>query len=78
MIDRRWHSIILEVRLFRGAECDTDHYLVVEKVRETLAVCNQATQYFDMERCNLRKLSELEISKRVRLRSQTGLQLWRT
>jgi hypothetical protein len=72
-IDRRWNSNILDVRFFRGAECDTDHYLVVAKVRETVAVCKQATQIFDVERYNLRKLGELEISKQVRLRSQTEL-----
>jgi len=38
LIDRRWHSSILDVRSFRGADCDTHHYLVVAKVRERLAV----------------------------------------
>jgi hypothetical protein len=38
LIDRRWNSSILDVRSFRGANCDTDHYLVVAKVRERLAV----------------------------------------
>jgi hypothetical protein len=36
VIDRRQHSSIVHVRIFRGADCDTDHYLVVEKVRERL------------------------------------------
>ena len=32
LIDRRLHSIILDVRCSKGADCDTDHYLVVAKV----------------------------------------------
>ena len=31
-IDRRWYSRILDVRSFRGDDCDTDHYLVAAKV----------------------------------------------
>ena len=38
LIDRRRQSSILDVRSFREADCDTDHYLVVAKVRERLAV----------------------------------------
>jgi endonuclease/exonuclease/phosphatase family metal-dependent hydrolase len=36
LIDRRRHSSILAVRFFRGADCDTDHYLVAAKVRARL------------------------------------------
>jgi len=32
LIDRRWHSSILDVRSFRGTDCDTVHYLVVQKL----------------------------------------------
>jgi hypothetical protein len=31
LIDR-WHSSILDVRSFRGADCDADYYLVVAKL----------------------------------------------
>jgi len=34
LIDRRWHSSVLDVRSFRGADCDTDHYLEIANVRE--------------------------------------------
>jgi hypothetical protein len=36
LIDRGRYSNILDVRSFRAADCDTDHYLVVTKVRERL------------------------------------------
>jgi len=68
LIDRRWHKSILEVRSFRGADCDTDHYLMVENVREKLAVSKQAAQKFDGERFNLRKLNELEVRKQYRIK----------
>ena len=58
---------IIEVRSFRGANCDTDHYLVVTKVRERLAERKQATQKSDGGRFNLRKLNDLEIRKQYQI-----------
>jgi hypothetical protein len=52
--------------------------MVIANVRERLAVSKQAAQKFDMERFNLRKLSETEIRKQHQITSQTGLQLWST
>jgi hypothetical protein len=56
LIDRRHHSSILDVQLFRAADCDTDHYLVVAKVGERLAVSKQTMDRIHMERSNLKKL----------------------
>ena len=47
---------------FQGSS-DTDHYLVVTKVRERLAVSKQETQRLDGERFNLRMLKDLEVKK---------------
>jgi endonuclease/exonuclease/phosphatase family metal-dependent hydrolase len=49
LVDRRWHSRTLNVHNFRGANCDSDHYLVAAKVRQRLAVSKQATQKWDGE-----------------------------
>jgi len=67
LIDRRRHSSILDIRSFRGADCDTDHYLVVAKLRERLAVCKQATQKFDGERFNVRKLNKLGVKEKYQI-----------
>jgi len=67
LIDRRWHSSVLDVRSFRGADCDIDQYLVVAKVRERLAVSKQAAQWFNRDRFNLRKLNELEVRKQYQI-----------
>jgi len=61
-----------------GADCDTDHYLVVAQVRERMAVSKEAAQRFDGERFNLRKLNELKSGNSIRLRILTDLQVWRT
>jgi len=67
LIDRRWQSSVLDVRSFRGAECDVDHYLVIAKLRERLAVGKQASQRLDRHRFNLTKLNELEVRKQYQI-----------
>jgi hypothetical protein len=60
LTDRRWHSGIRDVRLFRAADCDTDQYLVMAKVRKRLAVSKQTMHRVHMERFNLKKLNEVK------------------
>jgi hypothetical protein len=47
--------------IFRGSDCGTDHYLVVAKFKERLAVSKQAARKFDGHRFKLSKLNDLEI-----------------
>jgi hypothetical protein len=46
--------------LLWAADCDTDTYLVVARVKERLAVSKQRTHRVHMERFNLKKLNEVE------------------
>jgi hypothetical protein len=68
LIGRRWHSSILNARSFREAGCDTDHYLVVAKVRDILAVSKLSAQAFIVGRFNLRPLNELEVRKQCQIK----------
>jgi hypothetical protein len=50
-----------------GAGCDTDHYLVVAKVRERFAVSKQTRQKCHMNRFNLKKLDKVESKEQHRV-----------
>jgi hypothetical protein len=67
LIDTRWHSSVLDVRSFRGADCDTDHHLVIAKIRKILEVGNQESQSFDRQRFNFRKLNEPEVKEQYQI-----------
>jgi exonuclease III len=61
LIDKRRHSNILDVRSFRGADCDTEHCPAVAKLRERISVSKRARKNFDLERFDLKKLDDVEV-----------------
>jgi hypothetical protein len=61
----------------RRADCDTDHYPVAAKVRERLAINKRVTQMTDMEKFNTKSVDEVEGNNSIRLKSQTGTELWK-
>jgi hypothetical protein len=46
-LDKIRHSNLIGVRSFRGVDYDTDHHLVVAKVRQRLSVSKRAAHKFD-------------------------------
>jgi hypothetical protein len=67
--DRRWHSSIFDIRFFIGADCDTDQYLVVEKMWERLAASKRAAQKIVVERLNLKTLNEGKVKEQYQVTS---------
>jgi hypothetical protein len=67
LIDKRRHSDILDVHSFRGADCGTDHYLVVAELRVRISVSKRARQNFDLERFDLKKLNDLEVKEKYQV-----------
>jgi hypothetical protein len=63
LIDKRQHSRVVDIQCSRGADCDTDHYLMVAKVREKLSVSKRTAQNFGMERFNLKILNDVEVKE---------------
>jgi hypothetical protein len=72
LIDRNGNQVpkgLLDIQYFRGADCDTDQYLVTAKLGARLPVSKLTTQKFDMQRFDLKNLNT------TRSKSQTGSQL---
>jgi hypothetical protein len=67
LIDKRRHSNILDVLSFRGADCDTDHYLVVAKLRERISVSKRARRNFVLEKFDLKKLDDVEVKEKYQV-----------
>jgi hypothetical protein len=59
--DKRTHGNTTDVRPFGGARCDTKHYHVLAKVRES-SLSKHAQQDSDMEDPNLRKITDLVLN----------------
>jgi hypothetical protein len=66
-IDHILVANVLDIRSLRGADCDSDHYLVVVKVRERLAVNKQRSQRFLIVKFNLKKLNDVEGKEQFRV-----------
>ncbi|XP_058456336.1 uncharacterized protein LOC131433761 [Malaya genurostris] len=61
LIDGRHFSDIIDVRTYRGANIDSDHYLVMVKLRPKLSVVNNV-RYRCPPRYNLDRLRDTEVA----------------
>jgi endonuclease/exonuclease/phosphatase family metal-dependent hydrolase len=67
LTDKRRQSNILDIRSFRGANSDTDHYVIFAKLRERISVIKRARQNFDLEGFDLKKLDDVEVKEKYQI-----------
>jgi hypothetical protein len=60
LVDKMRQSSIIDVRSLRGADCDTDHYLMVATIRERLSLKKEIKQHLVADTYNLNKLGDHE------------------
>jgi hypothetical protein len=46
LIDRKWHSIILDVRSFRVVDCDSDRYSITSTNAKSLSPSSGNSRFF--------------------------------
>ena len=73
LVRSRFKSALMDVRSFRGADCDSDHYLVVAKVKIRLSTPKKKvtkTMKFDIEKLkdeNVRREYQIELQNRFEM-----------
>jgi hypothetical protein len=66
---------VFDVRSLRAVDCDTDHYLVVKKLRERLTLSKHITHIFHMKWFSLKKLNEVGCKEQYYVKIRIGSQL---
>jgi hypothetical protein len=63
LIDRRWHSSVLDIQSFCAADRDNEYIQVMANAGERLAVSKQRSHRYHMESFSLKNLSKVEGKK---------------
>ena len=67
LIDKRRHTSVVDIRTFRGADCNSDHYLVIGELRERLSVAKRVEQQVNIGRFNIPKLKDEETKQHYQI-----------
>lgn len=74
LIDPRHKTSVLDVHSLRSVECGSDHYLVLAKVRQRIALEKRQNTTKAPERIAVNKLKRREIAEEFRLKLQNRFQ----
>jgi hypothetical protein len=56
-----------DVHSFRGADCDTDHYVVIARERERISLSKRSRQNFNLKRFDLTRLDDVEVKEKYQV-----------
>ncbi|PSN35692.1 hypothetical protein C0J52_10180 [Blattella germanica] len=73
LVDKRWHTIIIDIRSVRGLDCNSDHHLVRVKIRFETLECSEENVTTEKENNINREWETIRDRPTIKLSASEGV-----